>query len=121
MSGAVLSLRLGAAAGAGIGGGGLLVLYLAGFCGMDPYTAQGLNLCFYLCAIGGAFPMHAKNHSLSPLLLLCAALPGVPLSFLGAHLAGTLVPNTARIYLGGFLIIGGLLSFLPRKRKEKRT
>lgn len=117
-----LSLLLGVAAGLGVGGGGLLVLYLAGLCGMPPYTAQGINLLFYLCAVLGAFPVHIKKQTLSWRLLFELCILGVPASLLGALLGAHIPQRAARIAMGYFLLAGGALALLsPLLQKRRGT
>lgn len=107
-----LSMLLGTAAGLGVGGGGLLVLYLAGVRGMQPYAAQGINLLFYLCAVLGALPVHIKKQTLSLRLLLELSALGIPASVLGALLGAHIPQRAARIALGCFLLLGGALALL---------
>lgn len=115
-----LSLLLGVAAGLGVGGGGLLVLYLAGLCGMPPYTAQGINLSFYLCAVLGAFPVHIKKQTLSWRLLFELCILGVPASLLGALLGAHIPQRAARIAMGCFLLAGGVLALLSPLLQKRR-
>ena len=82
--GAVLA---GAAAGAlgamGLGGGGVLLLWLA-FSGMDQLAAQGVNLFFILPVGAAGLWLHRKNG----LVALAGRLPGTALSkLLGLLLA----------------------------------
>ena len=69
-----------ALAGMGIGGGGLLVIWLVFIHQMPSQTAQGINLVFFVVSALCALPIHARKRKLPLRLILfltAAALPGV--------------------------------------------
>ena len=46
----IAAVFCGTLAGIGLGGGSLLILWLTAFMGVDPATARGINLLFFLPA-----------------------------------------------------------------------
>ena len=95
-------------AGMGIGGGGLLVIWLVLVRRIPSAAAQGINLLFFTVSALCALPVHHKRRSLPrrQIGVLCAAaVPGV---FLGSMLADMLSQETARQCFGYFLLITGL-------------
>lgn len=108
MRGALSSLLPALAAGAlgamGLGGGGVLLLWLS-LLGMDQLTAQGVNLFFILPVGAVGLWLHRKNG----LVVLSAALPmalgGLLGLGLGTALAGWLPSGLLR-KLFGLLIAG---------------
>lgn len=103
-------------AGMGVGGGGLLVLYLTLFQNMEPAMAQGINLFFYLASVAASLPGHIRSHRIRwrPLLLLLAG--GLPCAFFASRLAQASSPAVLRILLGAFLVLGGLFALLRPKK-----
>ena len=103
--GAVLA---GAAAGAlgamGLGGGGVLLLWLA-FSGMDQLAAQGVNLFFILPVGAAGLWLHRKNGLVALSAALPMALGGLLGLGLGTALAGWLPSGLLR-KLFGLLIAG---------------
>ena len=49
-----------ALAAMGVGGGGLLVIYLTQVAGMEQRAAQGVNLVFFLCAAIASMAVHLR-------------------------------------------------------------
>ena len=101
--GAVLA---GAAAGAlgamGLGGGGVLLLWLA-FSGMDQLAAQGVNLFFILPVGVAGLWLHRKNGLVAWRAALPMGVGGLAGLGAGVALAGRL-PGTALSKLLGLLL-----------------
>lgn len=60
----------------GLGGGGILLLYLAAFLNMEQLKAQGINLAFFLPIAVISILIHAKNHLIQWKLVLPMVLTG---------------------------------------------
>ena len=106
-------LALAAASGCGIGGGGLLVVYLTILRGVPQKMAQAVNLLFFLASAGSSAAVQVFRGSfpkLGPVLMAtAAALPGV---LLGSALREAVSVGTLRTVFGVFLILAGLTAFL---------
>ena len=108
--------------GMGVGGGGLLVLWLSLVSRWEITAARGVNLLFFCVSAVSALPYHAKHRKPDRYalgLLLLGALPGV---FLGQRLSGILPPDILRRVFGYFLLTaggyGGIRAFFPKNTKQ---
>ena len=108
MRGWLGSLLPGAAAGAlgamGLGGGGVLLLWLS-LLGMDQLAAQGVNLLFILPVGAVGLWLHRKNGLVDLAAALPVALGGLLGLGMGTALAGWL-PGSALRRMFGLLIAG---------------
>lgn len=107
----------------GMGGGGVLLIYLTAFQGMEQFTAQGINLIFFLPIAAVSLTLHIRAKLVDwrlGLLLLPAGIAGV---FLGASLAGRLPDELLRRLFAGLLAVIGLRelwgALRPQKRKKR--
>ncbi len=92
----------------GMGGGGVLLIYLTAFEGMGQFTAQGINLIFFIPIAAVSLWFHIRGKLVDwrlALLLLPAGIAGV---FLGASLAGKLPEELLRRLFAGLLAVIGL-------------
>ncbi len=98
----------GLAGSLGLGGGGVLILYLVLALGMPQLKAQGINLLFFIpCALVSSIIYSLKKliDWKSVLLFAAGGLPGVVLgSFIVGHIDSSL---PGKIF-GGFLLIMGI-------------
>ena len=104
-------------AGLGVGGAGLLPLWLIVVCGEPQLTAQGANLAFFLFSSGASMLYHLER---TPLLWGCAALllpGGVAGSLLGAALAHALPAALLQKSFGVFLIFCGAAAIQRERRR----
>jgi uncharacterized membrane protein YfcA len=109
---------LATACGMGIGGGGLLVVYLTLVHASDQISAQALNLLFFIIAATASAIFKQRYHtkiSLRP-TLVCSllALPGI---FLGNAFRHSLPTNAIRLLFGTMLVLtGGIVLFRETKK-----
>lgn len=94
-------------AGMGVGGGGLLVIWLVLVRALPSPAAQGQNLLFFLVSAAFALPVHLRRRSLSAPALVFLTLAAVPGVFLGCHLASMLPEHLLRRGFGYFLLLSG--------------
>ena len=121
VSACFISMLIAALAGMGVGGGGLLVIYLTMIAGMETGPAQGVNLLFFIISAVSALPVHIfiKGRKINypfVLLLTAAAVPG---AMLGAWLAPRLPADLARRVFGVFLLVSGGLSLYKLRSSAK--
>ena len=84
----IAALLSGIAGALGIGGGGILIIYLAAICNMNQLQAQGINLLFFLpCGII-ALIMHTFSHRIKWKSVIWFVLGGIPGVLLGVWCAG---------------------------------
>ena len=108
----IAAIIMGALSGMGIGGGGLLVIYLTLIRGADQISAQGINLYFFVFASIAALFIHCRKRRINYSLVLLIAAFGMPVSFLGGLLASVTDPYLLRKIFGIMLIIAGGISLV---------
>ena len=106
--------------GMGMGSGGVLVIYLTLWAEIEQYTAQGINLLFFLVSGGAALAVHITKRRLYPGVILLTTLFGIGGSLLGAYLAGRLPPSLLRRSFGGMLVISGLAGWIRTVKAPKK-
>ncbi len=115
MSWAFFAALLSGFAGAlGIGGGGILIIYLAAICNMNQLQAQGINLLFFLPCGVVAIIMHSIAGRIkwkSVWRFILGGVPGVLLGVVGANLIGTVW--LGRLF-GILLLFLGIKSFIKK-------
>lgn len=106
--------------GLGLGGGGVLVLFLTLFAGVGQLRAQGINLAFFIPVGLFALVFHIRNR----LVDLKAALPAILLglggaalgSLLASHLGGQMIGKLFGVLL---LVLGAWEVFAPHKKEHR--
>ena len=73
----IVSFIVSILSGLGIGGGGLLVIWLALGEGVEQLTAQGINLIYFLFSSGAAMLVHLTKRRLKLKLIAFMALFGI--------------------------------------------
>ena len=117
---------MGALSGMGIGGGGLLVIYLTLIRGSDQISAQGINLYFFVFASIAALFVHCRKRRINYKAVLLLSSFGMPVSLLGGLLASVTDPYLLRKFFGIMLILAGGISLfrmaIPyiRNKKERK-
>ena len=107
-------------AGMGIGGGGLLVLYLVFVKEMGQLEAQGLNLIFFICAAVASLLYHRKKRKINYRLAAIISVFGVIGAVLGSLTASMLEPDVIRQIFGWLLTVSGGMVLLGGKKKNKK-
>ena len=116
------SLLAGLCGAMGFGSGTVLLLYLTAVLQLDPQTAQGINLLFFLPCAALALAVYCRDNALSfrpALRLLVWTLPGAAVGFL---LLPLLPVAVLRRLFGGFLVLAAvreiiIVKYLLRKYK----
>lgn len=121
MKAVIISLIIATLSGMGVGGGGLLVIYLTIFEGTDQIVAQGINLCFFVaCAIASTvYNVKKKKIVFKTTLILSAS--GIIFSILGSLVAGVIDANILRKLFGIMLISGGTSSLFSAFSKKEQN
>lgn len=103
---------IGTMTGMGIGGGGLLVIYLTLLRGVQQLSAQSLNLYFFIIASAASLLIHFRRRRIEISRVIPAVAAGMIFAFLGSHTAGILPEELIRRLFGIMLIVSGALSLL---------
>ena len=111
----------------GVGGGGLLVIYLTEFVGMEQRTAQGVNLIFFLCASAVSLAVHLRKRRLAFAHALFFAIGGTLGAVIGCLIAGRVGNTVLRkgfgillIYAGAVTLYKTVSSYIKERKREKK-
>jgi len=102
------ALLAGALTGLGVGGGGLLMLYMTTLGGLEQHMAQGINLLNYLPTAGASLITHIKTHTVAWKMVLPAVAGGLITAALGSWLSHQIDVALLRKLFGGLLLIVGV-------------
>lgn len=116
----IISLIIAILSGMGVGGGGLLVIYLTLFEGTEQIIAQGTNLCFFIVAASASTIYNIKNKKIVWKTTAILSVSGAIFSLLGAYLAGAINSDILQKIFGGMLIISGISSLISTLSKKKQ-
>lgn len=113
----IIALITSALAGTGVGGGGLLVIYLTLVKNVEQLKAQGINIAFFIAGAVAAMFVHIRKRQLNiPLMLLVGAL-GAAGSVLGAVLAEKIGATLIQKAFGAMLAASGIKTFFTKVKK----
>jgi uncharacterized membrane protein YfcA len=107
-----------ALSGMGVGGGGLLVLYLVFVKNIGQIEAQGTNLLFFIVSATTAFIYNVRKRKINIRLCVLLAACGLFGAVFGALCANMIPPNTVRKVFGWLLISSGAWSIISDKKKK---
>ena len=108
----------GFAGGLGVGGGGILLLYLTAFAETEQLAAQGINLFFFLPTAAAALFLHLKNGFAKFKTAVFSALFGIPGVLIGSFIAKSIDKTLLRGVFALFLLIIGLRELLRKEETE---
>jgi len=113
----IAGICVSALAGLGVGGGGLLVIYLTMIKNIPQIESQGINLLFFVTAGTASLLIHIKKRKLNIKNLIIMITAGS----LGA-VAGSIIANFTdgallKKVFGGFLIISGIIELFPNFKR----
>ena len=116
----IAGILSGTAGALGIGGGGVLILYLVLLADVEQVRAQGINLLFFLpCGII-AIIIHAIKKRIKWKLVLPCVAGGLAGVFAGMWLLGHITAGwLGKIFAAGLILLG--LKELFKKEKQKST
>jgi len=110
----VIGFFAGAAGGMGIGGGGILLLYLTAFASAEQLSAQGANLVFFLSTAPFALAGHIKNHFVKWKSAAISVVFGIPGVFLGFYIAESINKTLLRGAFALLLLFIGIRELLRK-------
>ncbi len=102
------ALISGALGAMGLGGGGVLIIYLTFFVGLEQMRAQGINLMFFIPIALIAVSIYIKKGQIKIKQLLPYIIAGLPGAALGTYLGSLLGDTLLSKFFGGALLILGI-------------
>lgn len=120
MSNILAAFFSGFAGSLGLGGGGVLVLYLVLSLGEEQITAQGINLLFFIPCAALSTIVYSFKKLIDWKTVLAAAAGGLPGVLLGSWLLRSMDPLWPGKIFGVFLLIMGLKELFAKQKKIKK-
>lgn len=115
----LIFFAIAALSGMGLGGGGLLVIYLTLAVGTPQIIAQGANLAFFIIAAAFSTLYNAVKKQIKWKITLIMSTAGIIFSYLGTLTAGSIDSAFLTKIFGGMLILGGIVSLLHPQFSKK--
>ena len=115
----IIALIIAVLSGMGVGGGGLLVIYLTLFEGTEQLIAQGANLCFFIISALASTLYSIKKGRIAwrtTLVMSCAGIIG---ALVGSVIAGVIEPGILKKMFGIMLVFGGTYSLFGKAKQKK--
>jgi len=109
----------GMAGAMGLGGGGVLLIYLTVFAGAEQLNAQGINLIFFVPIAILSMIIYAKNGQINWGAVIKTALFGLAGAFVGSFLAGFIGGELLSKLFACMLVVLGIYElFVPVKNEN---
>ena len=108
----------GLAGSLGLGGGGVLVLYLVLALGMPQLKAQGINLLFFIPIAAAAVTVYAVKKQIKWKMTLKITLWGLIGVIIGMYFARILGGELTAKVFGGLLVIIGISEIFTKSEKR---
>lgn len=112
---------MGMLSGMGIGGGGLLVIYLTLLGRVPQKDAQAVNLGFFIIAALSSLVFHLREHRVEVKKLLILTFSGIAGSLAGTYFAKNADGELLTKLFGWMLLLSGSVTLLKCLRKRKRA
>lgn len=111
----ILSGMLGAM---GMGGGGILIIFLTLFAKMAQRSAQGVNLLLFIPCALAALCLHSKNHLIVWKTAIPAIICGLVGAAVGTFLCSLISANILRKIFGAMLLLIGLKEIFSKQKSK---
>lgn len=108
----------GALGAMGLGGGGILIIYLTLFENMNQALAQGINLIFFIPGALIALIYYTKKHMIDYKLILPAIITGLLGAASGSFLSGILDGYILSKLFAALLLLMGLKQLFFKNKKK---
>ena len=116
----VVGFASGILASMGMGGGFVLVVYLAIFTNLVQKGAQGINLLFFIPITVLAVYMHIKNKLIDIKTAVICSVVGIPAVVAGFYLAQSIDNSWLRKGFAVFIIVAGLKDLFSKSADKNK-
>lgn len=110
----------GTAGAMGLGGGSVLLIYLTVFAGVNQFTAQGINLLFFLPTAAFAVVVYVKRKVIEWKKIIPIMLFGSLGTVLSSWAVSYLSPDLIRKIFGGLIIVYGVTQLFKKKAESEK-
>ncbi len=100
----------------GLGGGGILIIYLSLFTDVKPLTAQGANLLFFIPIGILSLIIYSIKKQIKWKITIKIAIFGILGAITGIFIADYIGGDITQKIFGGFLCIMGITEFLKKEK-----
>lgn len=104
----------------GLGGGAVLIIYLALFTETEQLTAQGINLLFFIPIAAVSVAVYAFKKEIQWKTVLKVASWGLLGTWIGGYLSSYLGGDFTSKIFGGLLVVLGIKEIFFKKVAEKK-
>ncbi|MDP4121071.1 MAG: sulfite exporter TauE/SafE family protein [Bacillota bacterium] len=104
----------------GLGGGGILIIYLSIFACVNQSTAQGINLIFFIPIALVAIAVYIKKKLIVWKIAIPFAILGVLGTLVGSWLSGMINNNILSKMFGVLLLIIGIKELFTKSKLESK-
>ena len=115
----IVSTALGFLTGLGVGGGSLLIVWLTAMLSMDPVTARGINLLFFMPSALISCGLHIKRKTLIVKPLVPAIIAGCIAASIFSGLSTVVDAHILKKAFGIVLLAAGLRELFYRPRNAR--
>ena len=116
----VVGFASGILASMGMGGGFVLVVYLAIFTNLVQKGAQGINLLFFIPITVLAVYMHIKNKLIDIKTAVICSVIGIPAVVIGFYIAQSIDNRWLRKGFAVFIIVAGLKDLFSKSADKNK-
>lgn len=114
---AVAGLTSGALGAMGLGGGGILIIYLKVFTNVEQLRAQGINLLFFIPMAVVSAIIYSRKGLISWKVVIPASIAGIPGAMLGAYLSSFIGGELLAKAFGLLLFVIGITQIIKKDTK----
>lgn len=118
---AVVSFLSGFIASLGLGGGMVLIIYLAIFTGMEQLEAQGINLIFFIPIAFISIILHTKSKLIIWKKIIPSIITGIIAALIFSLVASMLGSEILSKIFSVFIIIIGIRELIKKPNKQKNA
>lgn len=118
---AIVSFLSGFIASLGLGGGMVLIIYLAIFTGMGQLEAQGINLIFFIPIALISIILHTKSKLIIWKRIIPSIITGVIAALAFSFIASMLGSKVLSKIFSVFIIIIGIRELIKKSDKQKNA
>ena len=113
----IVGVLISALAGIGVGGGGLMTLYLTLVRDVPQLEAQGINLLMFAATTAAASVINLRYRNIDVGLLMTSFVPVAVGSLIGSGLSLVTDPGVLRVFLGVLLALAGIITLIPKDKR----
>lgn len=104
----------------GLGGGGILIVYLTLYQNIAQQTAQGINLIFFIPSAMVAVIMHLRKKLICVQAAIFCSVAGVVGAIAGANLASLIDSHLLSKFFAVLLLCIGILQFKKPRSSDRK-